>query len=362
MSKQADPAKLSKPKTRFIPTADERTVHTKGNKQALRNQLLEANQPTEKEPLPFDHQLLLGHVSMLTDLVIVPKFPEHNSAPSSGSYIITADRDEHIRITRGMPQAHIIEGYCLGHSQFVSRLCLPVRLPRLLISGGGDDYLALWDWKAGKIRQKLDLRPALTAYMAIEGVRPSLSPEIEPQETKASQEAADDARDAKPDTKTTPKVAVSGIWQIASTFDSDGEQDTATDIVVALEGIPALFMLQLSAKGDLSFRQTLPLQGNPLDIAVHPSKALFIVSIDNIHDARSTTKPRSEPGKTLIQAYSAATAPLGESRWQEDVDSAATWLEIIDQAASALDLTQLRSLRELLYDVEKIRKRPGSED
>lgn len=56
----------------------------------------------------FEHKLLLGHVSMLTDIALV--------VLNGRNYIITADRDEHIRISRGIPQSHIIEGFCLGLS------------------------------------------------------------------------------------------------------------------------------------------------------------------------------------------------------------------------------------------------------
>ncbi|EDU50550.1 tRNA (guanine-N7-)-methyltransferase subunit Trm82 [Pyrenophora tritici-repentis Pt-1C-BFP] len=84
-----------------------------------------------KEPMRFKHQLLLGHVSMLTDVVY--------AKVNGRSYIITADRDEHIRISRGLPQAHIIEGFCFGHEAFISKLCLTPS--GLLVSGGGDDHL-----------------------------------------------------------------------------------------------------------------------------------------------------------------------------------------------------------------------------
>ena len=89
-----------------------------------------------KETPRFKHELLLGHVSMLTDIA--------SATVGSRSYIVTADRDEHIRVSRGIPQAHIIEGFCQGHEEFVSRLCFTKS--RHLVSGGGDAYLYVWDW------------------------------------------------------------------------------------------------------------------------------------------------------------------------------------------------------------------------
>ena len=141
----------------FVPAATALTVHTKRNQQALKNQQNTISKTSEKKSLGFTHQLLLGHVSLLTDLVYVT-LPVGKPNPSTTqSYIITSDRDEHIRVSRGLPQAHIIEGYCLGHTEFVSKLCVPPWDRRALISGGGDDYLLVWDWLASDLLQKVEL-------------------------------------------------------------------------------------------------------------------------------------------------------------------------------------------------------------
>lgn len=148
-----DPELARKP---FIPSATSLTVHTKRNLDALRQQHNLTQKKAEKKALRFDHQLLLGHVSLLTDLACVSLKPRE--------YILTSDRDEHIRISRGIPQTHIIEGYCLGHTQFISKLCIPPSYPQLLISGGGDDYLLLWNWLAGSIKQKIDLKSSVNDF------------------------------------------------------------------------------------------------------------------------------------------------------------------------------------------------------
>jgi tRNA (guanine-N(7)-)-methyltransferase subunit TRM82 len=65
------------------------------------------------EPRPKESQashenphgsLVLGHASIITSLLL-----SHD-----GCYIITADRDEHIRVSR-YPNGYNIERYCLGH-------------------------------------------------------------------------------------------------------------------------------------------------------------------------------------------------------------------------------------------------------
>ena len=143
----------------FSLSATSLTVHTKRNRDALRQQQQQHRKKNkshkpEKLSLCFDHQLLLGHVSLLTDMA----FANIESAHSAQHYILTSDRDEHIRVSRASPQAHIIEGFCLGHTEFVSKLCVMPTYPHLLVSGGGDDYLLMWDWKYGVIRQTIDLK------------------------------------------------------------------------------------------------------------------------------------------------------------------------------------------------------------
>ena len=100
---------------------------------------------------------MLGHVSMLTDLTLV--------ASGTRNYIITADKDEHIRVSRDIPQTHVIEGFCLGHTDFISRLCVPKERPDLLISGGGDDELFIWEWESGRLVSKEDLKSHVVFVM-----------------------------------------------------------------------------------------------------------------------------------------------------------------------------------------------------
>src|ERR1700761_4669088 len=53
---------------------------------------------------PSGGQLILGHTSFLTAFLL--SFDE--------KFIVTADRDEHIRVS-WYPQGYTIESYCLGH-------------------------------------------------------------------------------------------------------------------------------------------------------------------------------------------------------------------------------------------------------
>lgn len=224
----------------YVPTATNLTVHTAKNRRALENQMKQKGLKAKtKEPLKFEHKLLLGHVSMLTDVLFAS--PE---GEAERHHIITADRDEHIRISRGPPQAWVIERYCLGHKEFISKLCL---LPKsnLLVSGGGDDWLGIWDWTTGELKRKFDIKAAL--HELPENVRPSVF--------------GDDGH-----------VAVSGLWAMQVATHSG--QDVIL-LFVACEKIPALITLNV---GENIFGVT-ELSGNPLDLAIHGANV--IVSVDS---------------------------------------------------------------------------------
>lgn len=180
----------------YEPSATNLTVHTKRNLVSLEQQMKQAsslsksNQET-RGALDFEHQAIIGHVSLLTDLVSVTRPAESNVGERN--YLLTADRDEHIRVSRGVPQAHVIEQFCFGHTSFVSNLCIPSWERKVLISGGGDNYLLVWDWLENQILQKVPL------------------PESE------------------------SEITVSGIWDI-SFSPAAGEAVSAKSIFVALEG------------------------------------------------------------------------------------------------------------------------------
>ncbi|KAL3699281.1 hypothetical protein R1sor_017303 [Riccia sorocarpa] len=98
---------------------------------------------------------LLGHCcSIITDLEV----------SSQGKYIVTSDRDFKIRVSvfpadplKGAPE---IWSYCLGHTSFVT--CTAFVGPRnpggqqLLVSGGGDSTVRLWDYVKGKMLHVFD--------------------------------------------------------------------------------------------------------------------------------------------------------------------------------------------------------------
>lgn len=170
------------------PAANTLTVHSKRNRAALEHQRkqiesekVKAGEASKSEGPSFELNLLLGHVSMLTSLLI---------AESQGKkYILTADRDEHIRVSRYIPQAHIIEAFCLGHKEFISEMLVPPGHSDILISGGGDEDIFIWDWKAGAILSRTNLLSLArevapqTSKVALSGLTSLLYPSDEGQLT-----------------------------------------------------------------------------------------------------------------------------------------------------------------------------------
>uniref|UniRef100_A0A6I8PFU7 WD repeat domain 4 n=1 Tax=Ornithorhynchus anatinus TaxID=9258 RepID=A0A6I8PFU7_ORNAN len=71
-------------------------------------------------------KLELGHLSMLLDVAMSP----------DDQYILTADRDEKIRVSL-FSAPHNIESFCLGHTEFVSRIFVVPNCPDLLLSTSG---------------------------------------------------------------------------------------------------------------------------------------------------------------------------------------------------------------------------------
>ncbi|XP_047124485.1 tRNA (guanine-N(7)-)-methyltransferase non-catalytic subunit wuho isoform X1 [Hydra vulgaris] len=81
-------------------------------------------------------KLLLGHLSMVLDVILTPDC----------SFIISADRDEKIRVS-SYPMSFCIHSFCLGHTGMVS--CISLISTDRLVSVSSDLTLRLWDFKKG---------------------------------------------------------------------------------------------------------------------------------------------------------------------------------------------------------------------
>ncbi|KAL8781374.1 MAG: hypothetical protein Q9213_006029 [Squamulea squamosa] len=253
----------TRPEDTFVPSATLRTVHTLRNQEALRHQQNLKNQKSSKNAIDFPRQLLLGHVSLLTDLICVSISKSSIAESSERTYLITADRDEHIRISRGMPQAHIIEGFCLGHTQFVSKLCIPCWNSQWLISGGGDDYLLVWDWLSNRILCQADLRRMIASFVerydASSGIR------------NQGQGAADTG------TRWIGQIAVSEICTFEAKTAAGKHQ---RQVVVTCEGIPAMFFFDIPEEGTMHHIDSIATDAAVTTLALSPDHRRIVYAMD----------------------------------------------------------------------------------
>ena len=142
--------------TGIITTARNKRAAGRASEMTTRNSIAKL----QAKELHFRHKLLLGHVSLLLDVLPVSRQVEVETGEiQKRTWILSADKDEHIRVSR-YPKSYVIEGFCLGHTSYVAKLLAPSwdMEQKSLVSGGGDDYLLFWDWTAMKVEQRIGLR------------------------------------------------------------------------------------------------------------------------------------------------------------------------------------------------------------
>ncbi|KAI1952082.1 tRNA (guanine-N(7)-)-methyltransferase non-catalytic subunit trm82 [Ophidiomyces ophidiicola] len=321
--------KSAEPQKTFQPSATNLTVHTQRNLKALEQQLRNPHVVQDRSEPTFEYKLLLGHVSMLTDMTLV-SIPATASS-SARSYLITSDRDEHIRVSRGPSQSHIIHNYCLGHTSFVSKLCVPSWHPNVLISGGGDNFIICWDWHKGRISQKLLLGG---------------SSNIENEETENQ-------------TPNKYDIIVSGIWAIPF---SEVENAKGA-ILVALEGVPKLLPFSLDLNGTLLALAPLELSGNPLDVISLENSGKILVSLDNIHKPGSTNELRDSTQESPLLQYFTPCSN-GEISWTNSSIPAVDVINAREATDTDADLgsQKAEAMSSLLYTNGSLRKWSGGDD
>nr|XP_042121789.1 tRNA (guanine-N(7)-)-methyltransferase non-catalytic subunit WDR4 [Peromyscus maniculatus bairdii] len=174
-------------------------------------------------------RLELGHLSMLLDVAVSP----------DDQFVLTADRDEKIRVS-WVAAPHSIEAFCLGHTEFVSRIFVVPSHPELLLSSSGDGTLRLWEYRSGRQLQCYDLA--------------SLQDPAEHQGHKG--------------------LAASRIafW----------EQESC--VVLLCECVPVVFIFQLDAsRQQLGFRQKLTFPHRVWDVVFEETQGLWV-----LQDCRDT--------------------------------------------------------------------------
>ncbi|CAK7896809.1 tRNA (guanine-N(7)-)-methyltransferase non-catalytic subunit Trm82p [[Candida] anglica] len=173
----------------------------------------------EKSLLP-----ILGHVSMLTDVAVT------TNATNDRQYILTADRDEHIRVSN-YPKSYVVKHWLFGHHEFVS--CLNIDGEQL-VSGGGDDYICLWNWYENKLLAQADIRQHVDKYLTAFHDTP---------ERWATEESK-------------REISVSKILRLRTNL-----------IAVLVENVKCLLVFEIKDGNSLVHKQTLELSHEFVDVA-----------------------------------------------------------------------------------------------
>ncbi|WVF67659.1 hypothetical protein IAT40_002418 [Kwoniella sp. CBS 6097] len=235
-----------------------------------------------------DCTYLLGHTSILNSHVVTP----------DGKSIITADRDEHIRISR-FPKSYVVEKYLFGHEGFVSALHIPSTHPSTLISGGGDSSLRIWDHTTGDLVSKVDIYSAVLPHRR---VRASMRKnrflrKVLEQATTENKEGAEDATTSTEEETfyTAPEgwVLPSGQGVCVRKIESVKVGDD-TVVLFFSEGAAALHSFILSADSTPSAVHTISLPYPVLDFSPVPTQpGQVLVSLDT---AWGVLKKNPSPG------------------------------------------------------------------
>jgi len=134
-----------------------------------------------------------------------------------------------------------------------------------------------------------------------------------------------------------------------------------------LRSVPALFLYRLRPNGTMTFEGSISLEGNVLDVVFLKERHSIIYSMDTIHKPMSTTVVACDQDQTVRPV-------IGVLRFNSDISSyekilkptgsfvAAMYDVINDQTSGSQEAkVEGKSIRDLLYGLESLRKR-GTEE
>ncbi|KAG2736014.1 hypothetical protein G9P44_000104 [Scheffersomyces stipitis] len=249
----------------------------------------------EKELSP-----ILGHVSMLSDVLV--------ATYNDKKFILTGDRDEHIRVSN-YPKSYVIKNWLFGHHEFVSNLHIPEFDSSLLVSGGGDDYLCLWKWYDNQLLSKIELRDLLLPFLEEFHLPPERFLTDESQK----------------------EISIAKILTFVS------KKSQKKYIVVLAENTKCLLTFELKTDNTVTHKQTLTTDFPIIDICLISENSSIIAAVDR------------ETSDSLLEFYT-----LGD----EDVFEVQSNTDIIQTITSAneCDVEKRREFYPLYY-INTLRKR-----
>ncbi|WRT68699.1 uncharacterized protein IL334_005679 [Kwoniella shivajii] len=311
---------------------------------------------------------LLGHVSVVNCHVVSP----------DGKHLITADRDEHIRVSR-YPKSYVIERYLFGHDGFVSALHIPPSQPSTLISGGGDASLRIWDWSNGTLLSKVDIYPSVLPHRKVRSyMRKNKSKSRIRKPEDSGETSGEGGREEEETFYTAPEgyILPSGQGVCIKKIDSL-QFNGKTMILFFSEGAAALHSFILSsdtASSPIVHTQALPYP--ILDFSVLPNDhGQIVVSLDTAWNVlkknpgpgienRQEPISREELSDTEKEVLKDSFTIIQMGENGELSESSSSSIYISSSLPSALPITDVKTLSNLnLYPLLNILPRwPGLDD
>ncbi|ELU43529.1 tRNA (guanine-N7-)-methyltransferase subunit Trm82 [Rhizoctonia solani AG-1 IA] len=248
--------------------------------------------------------LILGHASIITDFVLT-----HGE-----KQVISADRDEHVRVS-WYPDGWDIDRYCLGHKKFVSALEIPACTPSVLISGGGDPELYVWEYKTGKNIARIPVWDHVRPFIKVKGGR--RKPE-KPQGKKSKKRAAAEEEAGAEDIEMTSESSEDVLVISKISTVQVGEENI---IVFSVVGWVTVGSLVCTVDSDVIH---LALRNPVTDFAVAQNGALW-VSVDPVWTSApgaisTTTPPDSRKVRRLFWQGSEIVEDESESPLAQGIE------------------------------------------
>ncbi|KAE8258807.1 hypothetical protein A4X13_0g1438 [Tilletia indica] len=260
-----------------------------------------------------------GHASMLTAILLLGASPS-SSDSKIAQHIVTADRDEHIRISRWGPQraGWVVENYLLGSSAFVGALALlPTHLfaaglsstgsggesAGLLLASDGGRVIRVWDYlqndSASQIVASVDVSAAILPHAMMSGKGKARAAKKAKGYQNLSEEQKEEMAQTQRVAEENSKLAITQLIL----FESEGQ----AYVLFTAEGSTAFFTLPITAfsaaRGsdpvDVSTQvQVVNLGGPILDLTVQagttagaPTVWAVVDTLSNVSGQKNDSSP-----------------------------------------------------------------------
>lgn len=240
---------------------------------------------------------------------------------------------------------------CGADGRFVSAVHIPASRPRLLLAGGGEPTLQVFDWTTGALQGRVDVLGAIAPYRAvrpparkIKGKRKAVGSGA----TAPSDDPASPGWFAAPEGHMYPIGAGVAIGQIGS-VDVDGQ----TVVLFYSRGASALHAFVLNEDGSAGEVRSLGFAHPVLGFA--PLGGQVLVTLDNTHAAVAPSSVPAAPVALVTVGADATLTPAGASPLLSALTQslAAPALQIPEQDAAKLNL---------YADLQILPRWPGFED